>query len=278
MLKKLIVNADDYGRTKNISNAIRKAHNEGIVSSTTVMMNLPGAEEAVRLAKEETPTLGLGVHLNLTFGEPLSPRMKVDSITESQGGFRSKKFYFQHANEIELKDVEYEWRTQIETFLKYDVLLDHLDSHHHIALTSPGLWSLFLKCAHEYECGVRHPDPGDISENALRAALPVVSIDFVRHRAAHELDDAGIPHPDHFITSFFGSGVSLDHLSNILQSLPEGVTELMCHPGFVDEELSSTSGYAKLREQEYQILIDPMIIQAIAENEIILTTFHEAFA
>ncbi len=278
MLKKLIVNADDYGRTKNVSNGIRQAHSEGIVSTTTVMMNLPGALEAVRLVKAETPTLGLGVHLNLTFGEPLSPEAKVTSITDSQGGFQSKDFYFHHTDEITGNDVEYEWRMQIEAFLNCGVVLDHLDSHHHIALASPDLWSLSLRLAKEYGCGVRLPNPTDIPDEVLLDALPIDSTDFVRHHALGALDEAGIFHPDHFISSFFGPGVSLDHLSSILHSLPEGISELMCHPGFVDEELCATSGYAKPRQKEFEILTDPMIGQLIQKSGIVLTTFQQALA
>jgi predicted glycoside hydrolase/deacetylase ChbG (UPF0249 family) len=278
MVKKLIVNADDYGRTKNVSSGIRKAHSEGIVSTTTVMMNLPDAAEAVRLAKEETPTLGLGVHLNLTFGEPLSPGPKVSSITDSQGRFQSKGFYFHYMDKYTSNDVEYEWRMQIETFLGCGVVLDHLDSHHHIALASPELWYLSLKLAKEYGCGVRLPNPTDIPDEVLLKALPIDSTDFVRHHVLGALAEAGVPHPDHFISSFFGSGVSLDNLISILYSLPEGISELMCHPGFVDEVLSATSGYAKLRQKEYEILTDPKIGQIIQKSGIVLTTFQQALA
>lgn len=278
MVKKLIVNADDYGRTKNVSNGIRRAHSEGIVSTTTVMMNLPGASEGVRLAKVETPRLGLGVHLNLTFGEPLSPEAKVTSLTDSQGGFRSKDFYFYHWGEITGDDVEYEWRMQIEAFLNCDVVLDHLDSHHHIALASPELWSLSIKLAKEYGCGVRLPNPTDIPDEVLRDALPKDATDFVRHDALDALDQVGIPHPDHFYSSFFGPGVSLDHLSSILHSLPEGISELMCHPGFVDEELCTASGYAKPRQKEYEILTDSNIVQFVQKSGIVLTTFQQALA
>ena len=278
MVKKLIVNADDYGRTKNVSNGIRQAHSEGIVSTTTVMMNLPGASEAVQLAKVETPALGLGVHLNLTFGEPLSPESKVTSSTDTQGGFRSKDFYFYHSDKITSNDVEYEWRMQIEALLNCGIVPDHLDSHHHIAMASPELWSLSLRLAKEYGCGVRLPNPTDIPDEVLRNAFPIDTTDFVRHQAPAALDEAGIPYPDHFISSFYGAGVSLDHLMSILHSLPEGISELMCHPGFVDEKLCATSGYAKPRQKEYEILIDPKIGQSIRKSGIVLTTFQQALA
>ena len=82
---RLIVNADDYGRTPGVSRGIRQAHLRGIVTSTTAMMNMPAIEEDLQAALEETPELGLGVHLVLTCGAPLSPSGRVSTIA---GGMR----------------------------------------------------------------------------------------------------------------------------------------------------------------------------------------------
>jgi predicted glycoside hydrolase/deacetylase ChbG (UPF0249 family) len=73
MTLRLIVNADDYGRTPGVSRGIREAHRRGIVTSTTCMMNMPAVVDDIALALEETPRLGLGVHLVLTSGRPLLP-------------------------------------------------------------------------------------------------------------------------------------------------------------------------------------------------------------
>ncbi len=278
MAKQLIVNADDYGRTESVSRGIRQAHLEGIVSTTTVMMNLPGASEAVRIAREETPNLALGVHLNLTYGEALSPRVRQSLMVDSRGMLPAKEFFFHHSERIMRNDVESEWRTQIESFLACGVTLDHLDSHHHVALASAEVWALYLECAKEYGCGVRLPNAVDVPDDALRDFLPDWCIDFVRHEAVRSLDEAAVHHPDHFFSSFFASGVSLEHLSRLLHSLPAGVSELMCHPGFVDEELNASSGYAKPREREFQILTNPAVRQLIDEDKISLTTFRRAWA
>lgn len=76
MRKKLIINADDYGHTRSVSLGIRQAHLQGIVTSTTAMMNYPGADDDLRDSVKECPRLGLGLHLVLTSGCPVLPAEK----------------------------------------------------------------------------------------------------------------------------------------------------------------------------------------------------------
>ena len=86
-MKRLIVNSDDYGRTPEISRGIREAHLQGVVTSTTCMMNIPTTAEDIAVALRETPALGLGVHLVLTMGKPISTPDTVASITNENGYF-----------------------------------------------------------------------------------------------------------------------------------------------------------------------------------------------
>src|SRR3970282_707715 len=88
-MKRLIINSDDYGRTPDISRGIREAHLRGVVTSTTCMMNIPTTAADIAVALEETPTLGMGVHLVLTMGRPIVPReaARSMSITDENGDF-----------------------------------------------------------------------------------------------------------------------------------------------------------------------------------------------
>ena len=87
MPKRLIINSDDYGRTPDISRGIREAHLNGVVTSTTCMMNIPTTAADVALALAETPQLGMGVHLVLTMGRPIVTREAGSSITDENGNF-----------------------------------------------------------------------------------------------------------------------------------------------------------------------------------------------
>src|SRR5215217_5788326 len=86
-MKQLIINSDDYGRTPEISRGIREAHSQGVVTSTTCMMNIPTTAADIAVALKETPSLGLGVHLVLTMGRPISAQGAVASIVDENGNF-----------------------------------------------------------------------------------------------------------------------------------------------------------------------------------------------
>ncbi|MCC6259580.1 MAG: ChbG/HpnK family deacetylase, partial [Anaerolineales bacterium] len=158
MTKQLIVNADDYGRTRAVSRAIRAAHANGIVTSTTCMMNLRGVADEIALAQKETPKLGLGVHLTLTADQPLVKREALPSITDANGNFLKLNIFSARLSQINPAEVKLEWRAQIEAFLQAaGQKPTHLDSHHHTSYFSAALLRAMLELAQEFECAIRLP-------------------------------------------------------------------------------------------------------------------------
>ncbi|MEE8121162.1 MAG: ChbG/HpnK family deacetylase [Anaerolineales bacterium] len=274
MNRRLIVNADDYGRTPSVSRGICDAHLNGIVTTTTVMINLPGALEDVRRGIECAPALAFGVHLNLTCGKPLTPPDRVPTLIDANGWFHGKDQIFSNPEMLDLAEVKMECKAQIERFLQTETELDHLDSHHHLGIASTGLWNLTTELAVEYGCGVRASFPIDILEEDLLALFPAGVTNFCRTQAKEQLETLAIPHPDYFYASFFGDGAVLDHLTKLLQELPDGVSEIMCHPGYSDESLEQTSGYNRIREQELAVLTDQSALAAIASGNIELHTYR----
>lgn len=274
MSRRLIVNADDYGRTPSVSRGIRDAHRNGIVTTATVMINLPGALEDVRSGMERTPALAFGVHLNLTCGKPLTPPDRVPTLIDANGWFHGKDQIFNNPEMLDLAEVKMEYKAQIERFLQTEMELDHLDSHHHLGIASTGLWNLLTELAIEYGCGVRTSFPMDILEEDLLALFPADMISFCRTQAKEQLETLSIPHPDYFYASFFGDGAVSDNLIKLLRELPDGVSEIMCHPGYSDESLEKTSGYNRIREQELAVLTDQSALTAITSGNIELHTYR----
>jgi predicted glycoside hydrolase/deacetylase ChbG (UPF0249 family) len=155
MSTRLIVNADDYGRTSAVSAGIRAAHINGIVTSTTVMMNMSGIEIDLKAALHETPNLGLGVHLVLTADRPLMPAEKVSSLVNEKGQFFKEEEFLLRLKNIDIDQVKAEWMSQIEKFISIvGHSPDHLDSHHHVSYLTPELFRVMLELAQEFHCSV----------------------------------------------------------------------------------------------------------------------------
>lgn len=267
-MKQLIVNADDYGRAPEISRGIREAHLHGIVTSTTCMMNIPTTANDIAMALQETPNLGMGVHLVLTMGKPILPREKVPTVVDENGNNRKYDPFIENIPHLNLEEVKAEWRAQIEAFIQAAGRKPtHLDSHHHSSFFSPALFRTMLELAEEYGCPIRYPlsptnkDDREFSETT--------------EYASDLLNEFNPRRPDVFFVNFYDETATKEQLLNIINTVGEGTSEIMCHPGHVDEAFAKESVYNFQRERELQILTDPSIQEAIAEQRIELITFAD---
>ncbi|UOQ86719.1 chitin disaccharide deacetylase [Gracilibacillus salinarum] len=218
----ILFNADDFGLSKGVTDGIVEAHLNGVVSSTTLMMNTKATEYAVTLAKQ-TPSLNVGLHLVLTWGKPL--RNDLLGLTKSNGDFKYSKFFLQESL-TDQDAIKLEWQAQIEAFLQTGLPLHHLDSHHHIHGWEP-LQPIILELAQYYQVPVRYvPSLRATPEILLTADL---------------------------YTNFYGEGVSLDIFEKLRQSEASTI-EVMTHPGYVDQDLKDASSYQYMREKELDTL------------------------
>jgi len=248
-MKRLIVNADDLGRTRGINAGIRAAHERGVVTSATLMVAYSAAQEVAVLASA-CPGLGVGLHVALTGGPPVSPPEQIPSLVDAQGRLPAKP---EGLEGVEAEDVMREARAQLARFV---ALLGrqptHFDSHHH-SHRLPLVWDAVVALAREIGRPVRLASP-EMGE-ALRGS--------------------GVVTTERFEEGFFGETATVATLLTILESLPEGSTELMCHPAEVDEELRASSGYAQPRTAELRALTDPRVREACRGLDIQLIHFGQ---
>ena len=274
MSKLLIVNADDFGHTQGVSAGILDAHRRGIVTSTTALMNKPGVESALQKARQICPGLGLGVHLVLTAGRPILPPAVIPSLVDKKGQFRGLKELITGLDSLELSEVRAEWMAQIDLFVKATGQKpDHLDAHHFCSCLSPALFELMLNLAGKLSVPIRMPFR-DGSEFVI-GDLPEKERNSILEAYPHLLEHFHQPFPRNFITSFYGQGISILSLKNILEHLPEGSSELMCHPGYADDELKSNSNYSSMREREHKVLTNDRIKTCLLEQGIKLIGFAQ---
>ena len=263
-MKRLIVNCDDYGRTPAISRGIREAHLHGVVTSTTCMMNIPSTAADIAIALKETPKLGMGVHLVLTMGKPVLPRAAVSSLTNNNGDFFKYTPLIEHLPGLNTNEVKAEWHSQIEAFVKTAGRKPtHLDSHHHASYFAPELFRAMLELAKEYNCAIRFPFMDSVSSELEET-----------HKQVPDLIKEFDPRrPDTFIVDFYDESATHEKFLSIIKNLGHGTSEIMCHPGYVDEAFANESVYNYQRERELKILTDPSIKETIQANGIELITF-----
>ncbi|NHM32906.1 chitin disaccharide deacetylase [Neobacillus terrae] len=231
---KLIVNADDFGLCHGVNHGIIDSHLYGIVNSTTMMMNMPGTDHAISLAKNN-PSLSVGIHLVLTAGKPLL--QDVPSLVDEKGNFHSQA-YLNDYIDISLEELEREWTAQIEKFLKSGLTPTHFDSHHHVH-TLEKLLPVVQKLSNKYNLPARVD-----GEKALEGVKPFTDIS---------------------LSEFYGEGVHSDFFKSLAEKVEDGKTvEVMTHPAYLDKILLGCSSYARPRLEELEILTTVKLPESVS--------------
>ncbi len=278
MSTKLIVNADDFGRSPGVSRGILQAHRSGIVTSTTVMINQP----SVRAQLEEAiacDDLGVGLHLVFSAWRPILPPEAIPSLVDRDGFFLSQHDLWACAEDISTSHLHAELRAQVERFVTCAGRMpDHLDCHHFVHLYPP-FFQVYADLAAELELPLRVPFPPESDFKQAISTLPYLEgfpKDRVRGMIVTDsalIEARRLAHPDHFISTFFGTeALTLDNLLNLLHNLPDGVSELMCHPGY-DELALASSTYRRERETELKLLTDPEVRACVDKRGIDLVSY-----
>jgi len=283
--KRLIINADDLGMSRGVTDGILRAHREGVVTSASLMVNQAGSEYAVaQLAKH--PDLGVGIHLNICEGTPVLLVSQVSTLTTKDGRFYSpsqmaRRLWHWQAS---AREIEAEFRAQIRWMKERGLSITHGDSHHHLHLypcaVAPfrrALLSEGICCAraprhrHWPRNGFLGPPHGGPLWRRLLVGANMDLLQFYLHRCLTMPDCCVVPHP-----RYRGK---LDLLPEawaaLLQNLPPGTYELGCHPGLSEPGFSENADFCERRELELQILTDPQLRRVLQQNNITLIAYPD---
>jgi chitin disaccharide deacetylase len=263
--RQLIVNADDFGFTPDVNEGIVEAHRSGILTATTLMANGAAFDDAVRLARE-TPTLDIGAHLVLIGGaSTLTGREFPPTVTRLLAAMAKR--------ELRIHD---ELRAQMERILKAGVRLTHIDTHKHTHL-APQVLDAVARLAEEFDVRwVRRPFdfPGNPLPVPPLKRLTSLALWLLRPRLSLALARHGCKTTDHFAGFQITGRFRAPELVTLLAALPEGITELMCHPGRCREPLRNARTRLKeSREHELAALTAVEVRQAVERNGIMLTNY-----
>ena len=277
-MKRLVVNADDFGLSAGVNRGILEAHAAGVVTSASLMVNTPGFAAAAAAARGgEAPRLGVGLHLNLTIGAPVSPPRAVPSLCGRDGRLQSHASLVARAltGRLVAREVEQECAAQIERARAAGVRLTHVDGHLH-AHALPGVWRPVVAAAGAAGIDVvRLP----LEPAAQIAWRPLAAVGQVLLSAAYRIaasgGDGSVPrHASHFRGfALTGRRDFKTRLLALLDQLGPGVTELMVHPGYPDADLAKWARYVAGREVELAALLSAEVRERLGRGDIELVDF-----
>ena len=265
-MKRLVVNADDFGFTRDVNQGIIEAHRNGILTAATLMavgstLKSAAFDDAVKLAREN-PALDMGVHLVLV-GEAGFPPTIAQLIQALALG------------RIRIYD---ELQTQVRRVLDAGLRPTHLDTHKHTHLLPPVL-SAVARISEEFAIPwVRRPFDFPYTPEGISLGKRITSQAFgvVRGRFARVLAQHGCRSTDHFAGFQITGRYDAAALVRLIHSLPEGSTEFMCHPGVCGDELRAAGTRLKeSREQELRALCSPEVRAALIEAGVTLVSYRE---
>ncbi len=285
-MRRLIINADDFGLTCGVNRAIVEAHAYGVVTSSTLMANGPAFDDAVRLASSN-PRLGIGCHAVLVDGTPLLNGPEIPSLIshsrdvrfrQSPSGFALRAM----GGRLNREEIEAEVTAQIRKLQSAGLAVSHLDTHKHVHIF-PQVLQPLLRAARA--CSVR----------AIRNPFGRVGFSFIASRPnlwkrygelkllsrfaerfRQAVADVGMVTTDGSL-GIVATGTLDDRLFRfILENVPDGTWELVCHPGYNDAELQSVR--TRLRESravELRLLTSNETRKVLTRSGVQLISFRD---
>ncbi|HKF41204.1 MAG TPA: ChbG/HpnK family deacetylase [Candidatus Acidoferrum sp.] len=287
-MRNLIVNADDLGWTDGVNRGIADAHRQGLVTSTSLLANGRAFDSALDVARGN-PALGVGVHLNLSDGPPAASPENVRGLLNSENCLEDgpETLLLRIASRsLPLEEIEREWDAQIQKVREAGIHPTHVDGHKHVQML-PGLFEIAVRLAKKH--GIRAIRVSH-EESRLRAVLAtggeqktgVVLKQGVQARGLKLLapDAREMANRQGLVTTDYFCGIAQTGVlhrtgvERLLESLPDGTTELMCHPGYFDDALhASPTRLQESRQTELQILTDPALRKLVATRGIRLISY-----
>ncbi len=260
--RRLIVNADDLGFTRDVNTGILEAHQRGILTAATLMANGAAFDHAVALAREN-PSLDVGCHLVLVGGPEQPPTVRHLAVRVLAS--RSREW------------IEQELSAQVEKMLRAGLDPSHLDTHKHTHLLPPVLKAVCRVARRFGIPWVRRPfdlpltGSAPLATRGVNAAVGLLRRPFSSALARHQCRTT-----DHFAGFQWTGAFGAAELVRLIHSLPEGLTELMCHPGHCTDELRRARTRLKeSRAAELRALVAPQVRQALREAGVELTNYRQ---
>jgi len=277
----IIITADDYGAARNINEGIRIAVENHLVTDISALTNFQESISSLKSISDNYPYVGIGVHLNITTGKPLSDPAIIPSLVDSNGNFFTIYELIPRLKKIPLKEIKTELIAQVQILADSGIRVNHLSDQYGILSLYPPCFDIMIQLAKDYNLPIRSPViaslqyPSLFPHSLMRqegykifksvlvthpGSLLSLAADFELNKPASraaKLDKSGIKHPDLLIDYFYGNP-SFSNLEYIFEKLPPGINELVLHLGTSERQTEYPTGldlgYMSTRELELQTI------------------------
>lgn len=280
-MKKLIINADDFGLHQNVNAAIIDGYQQGCITSTSLMAGGRAFEDAVTLAKN-CPDLGVGVHLTLVAEKPVTAPAEVSTLVDSYGFLPAGYLEFMNKyimGKFDFDQIKIELDAQIAKVFETGLKITHVDSHQHLHVL-PGILEIVIDLARKYHIeAMRSPcEPyffvGGYPAKLMRMASRM-GLSFLAKKAQKKVRKEGFLTPDHFFGMLAGGNMRQKYLLNIVDNLPEGISEIMMHPGNDNIALGESFTWKYHWQQELAAVKSVELRTCVEDKHIQLISFRE---
>lgn len=274
--KKLLVNADDFGLSPAINAGILDSHLNGIVRSTSIVASGEAFEEAVSQAHTHV-SLGVGVHLTLVEEAAVSTPSAIPTLApkgklpEAYGPLIKGVA----TGRIKLRDIEHEFRAQIEKCLAAGLKLTHLDTHQHTHAL-PQIFALVVRLANHFSIpGIRIPRGiPSLKDSSADRFLPKCILCLLAHADAAFIPRHNCITTQRFAGLFESGNLTEEAALRIISNLKGGATELVCHPGRPDN-VAKYASWNQRRQTELATLTSPRVREAVTRLGIELIDYRQ---
>jgi hopanoid biosynthesis associated protein HpnK len=295
-MKQVIINADDLGMSRGINEAIAKASKYGILTSASMIVNMPAYEDALKKVIANNLNLGIGIHLSLTEGKSVLKSSDIPLLVNTDGYFKNSflKLYIQtKKNKHILQQIESEINAQFAKLYSDGITPDHVNGHHHIHMI-PCIFSITVKIAESYNCKVirlaheqflfpsKHIYPGYyfyplLSGNIIKKSL------LSKFAKSNKIISKQIHTPDYFFGILHSGRMDLRVLRYILHCVQPGVTEIIVHPSLYNCPETTERRNKRMekwlqsvgRKAELEALLSDSLGRELERNSIQLVRFSD---
>lgn len=278
-MKRIIVNADDFGRHELINRAVERAFDSGCLKSATLMAGGVAFDDAVKLAKKISG-LGVGIHFTLANGNPILPPNEIPSLVTEEGIFHADyvKFLKRYlSGKISLAEVRSELAAQLEKISRAGLKPTHVDSHQHLHHV-PGIVEIILDLATASGIKAMRVVNTKIFDGELDSVGKFVGrlgLGSLAKFAAHAAHKKNFATPEHFAGIVAGESVSENFMLKLIENLRVGTTEVMLHPGTDNKILQDFCEWDHDFEEELAAVTSPRVMNLLAEKNISAINFAD---